>query len=67
MPDEPHKATDEEKVGVYGNYSPVAVSDSLGAVILGALTFILLLALLRSQARNRELLARLAQQGSDNG
>jgi hypothetical protein len=57
-----HDATDEEQAGMYGHYSPVTVSDALGVILLGALAFILLLALLRSQGRNRELLASLAQQ-----
>jgi hypothetical protein len=61
-----HDVTENEKVEMYGNYSPVNVSDSLGVIVLGALTLILLLALLRSQGRNRKLLARLAQQGDHN-
>jgi len=62
-----HDVAENEKVEMYGNYSPVNVSDSLGVIVLGALTLILLLALLRSQGRNRKLLARMAQHGDHNG
>lgn len=45
---------------VVGHYNPVKVIDSLGAIFLGTLAIILLIALLRAQARNRALIARLA-------
>ena len=46
----------------YRNYNPVTVtiSESVGILVLGALAITLLVALLRSQARHRKLLARLA-------
>ena len=46
----------------YRNYNPVTVtiSESVGILVLGALAITLLVALLRSQARHRKLLAQLA-------
>jgi hypothetical protein len=41
------------------NYSPVKMIDTVGSVFLGILAVILLVALLRAQARNRALLAEL--------
>jgi hypothetical protein len=62
MTDKLRHVTDEEN-GRYGTNNPitttVTVSDSVGAILLGILAFILLLVLLRSQARNRELVAKL--------
>jgi hypothetical protein len=46
---------------VIGHYNPVKVSDTIGVMILGFLSFILLIALLRSHSRNRTLLAQLSQ------
>ncbi len=40
-------------------YSPVAVQDTLGTIILGILSVILLLAFMRSEARYRKMLERL--------
>jgi hypothetical protein len=51
----------EGQAGVIGQYNPVNVNDSLGVIVLGSLAIILLIALLRAQARNRKLLAELAQ------
>jgi hypothetical protein len=47
---------------VIGHYNPVRVSDTVGTLILGLIGLILLIALLRSHARNRKLLAQLAAQ-----
>ena len=46
----------------YRNYNPVTVTitESAGILVLGALAITLLVALLRSQARHRKLLAQLA-------
>ena len=40
----------------------ITTTDTVGAMILGILGLILLVALLRSQARNRALVAQLSQQ-----
>ena len=40
----------------------VTTTDTVGAIILGILALIMLVALLRSQARNRALVAQLSQQ-----
>lgn len=47
------------------HYNPVRVTvgEAIGTILLGLLAILLLLALLRSQARNRELLRRLAGEG----
>ena len=47
------------------HYNPVdvTVSEAVGTTFLGLFTLILLIALLRSQARNRELLRQLAREG----
>ena len=46
----------------YQNYNPVTVTvtELVGILVLGALALVLLVALLRSQARHRKLLAQLA-------
>ena len=46
----------------WANYNPVTVtsSDTIGAALLGLLALVLLIELLRSQARNRRLLVELA-------
>ncbi|MBI3960104.1 MAG: hypothetical protein HY328_14925 [Chloroflexi bacterium] len=46
----------------YQNYNPVTVTvtEAVGILVLGGLALILLMALLRSQARHRKLLAQLA-------
>ncbi len=41
-------------------FSPVTVSEMIGTIALGLLSLILIFALLRSQARNRKLLEKLA-------
>jgi hypothetical protein len=44
--------------------SPIITTrDTAGAVLLGILALILLVALLRSEARNRALVAQSSQQG----
>jgi hypothetical protein len=47
----------------YDHYNPVdiRVQEATGAVFLGILAFILLIALLRLQQQNRALLAQLAE------
>jgi hypothetical protein len=52
----------ENEGKAYKNYNPVTVtvSESVGILVLGVLSVILLFALLRSQARHRKLLAQLA-------
>jgi hypothetical protein len=62
MTDHPNEWTNDGQDAVYGNYSPVNVTDTMGVIILGILAFILLIALLRSQGRNRKLLTQLADQ-----
>lgn len=44
-----------------GNYSPVTVEmkDTIGAIFLGILSFILLIGWMRSEARNRVLIKQL--------
>ena len=54
-------AMDSEHAGAIGNYNPVNVSDTVGVMLLGVIAFVLLIALLRAQARNRALLAQLAR------
>jgi hypothetical protein len=46
---------------VIGNYNPVYVSDTVGTLLLGIIAVALLIALLRAQARNRSLVAQLAE------
>jgi hypothetical protein len=46
--------------GEYNN-SHVTVSDTVGTIVLGILALSLLIALLRSQARNREMAVQLTQ------
>jgi hypothetical protein len=41
------------------HHDMVTTTDTVGAVFLGIIALILLIALLRSQARNRELIAQL--------
>ena len=49
--------------GRYSNYNPVRVTsnDTVSTILLGGFALILLIALLRAQARNRALLEELAQ------
>ena len=44
----------------HSHYNPVSVNDTVGAVVLGVLALVLLLALLRAQARYRELLEQVS-------
>ena len=46
----------------YQNYNPVTVTftESVGILVLGVLSLVLLISLLRSQARHHKLLAQLA-------
>jgi|GEM_PF-6812274 hypothetical protein len=53
--------TDAKPGEKYTHYNPVRVSDTVGALALALIALLLLAALLRSQARNRALLERLAQ------
>jgi hypothetical protein len=48
----------------YNHYNPVNIHlrNSLGTLILGILSATMLVALLRAQARNRELMTRLLQE-----
>jgi hypothetical protein len=65
MIDEQKKPTNDERINkIHSHYNPVTVTstDSFGAIILGALAFILLIALLRAQGRNRALLSQLSEQ-----
>lgn len=50
-----------------GNYtfSPVTVTDTTGAAFLGTIAIVLLVALLRALARNRQLEMQLARQSSN--
>jgi hypothetical protein len=41
----------------------ITIGDTAGAILLGILALGLLVALLRSEARNRVLVAQLSQQG----
>jgi hypothetical protein len=61
------KRHDPTQADLIGHYNPVNVTDTMGIIILGTLTFILLIALLRSNARNRALIAQLSDgaAGSD--
>lgn len=47
------------------HYNPVDVSvgEAIGTIMIGLVALFLLIALLRSQARNRKLLHRLAREG----
>lgn len=51
----------KSSVGSPGNYSPITVDmkDTLGAIFLGVLSFILLIGWIRSEARNRVLVKQL--------
>ncbi len=65
MTEEQQKPDSDERVSkIHSHYNPVTVTstDSFGAIILGFLALILLVALLQAQGRNRELLTRLSEQ-----
>ncbi|MDX1687289.1 MAG: hypothetical protein R3248_04835 [Candidatus Promineifilaceae bacterium] len=51
------------------HYNPVdvAMRETIGTTLLGVVALILLIALLRSQARNRKLLGQLAGDGEGVG
>lgn len=55
----------ERPASTVDHFNPVdvTVSEAVGASFLGLLALLLLIALLRSQARNRKLLRQLAAQG----
>jgi hypothetical protein len=65
MIDSQHQGTSGGEIGPVSHYNPINVSDVLGATMLGILALILLVALLRCQARNRKLLAQLARLDGD--
>lgn len=54
------RTSEDNGMNIEGVY--VKMIDTLGVIFLGSLCLILLVALLREQARNRELLASLHQQ-----
>jgi len=54
--------TNDRQAEVIGHYNPVNVTDTMGVIMLGTIAIILLAALLRTMARNRRLIAQLAQQ-----
>jgi hypothetical protein len=47
-------------------HSPVTVIDTVGAVFLGLISLILMIALLRTHARNRQLEVQLARQSREH-
>jgi hypothetical protein len=57
---EQQDTTQKKGVAEHSIYNPIHVTDTVGVIILGVLSFIMLVALLRSQARNRELLIHVA-------
>ena len=61
MTDIKQDAIDDVQADVIGHYNPVRVSDTVGTLILGIITLVLLIALLRSQTRNRRLLVQLVE------
>jgi hypothetical protein len=63
MAEERQAASGSETAGtrMSSNYSPVKMIDTVGSAFLGILAVILLVALLRAQARNRALLAKLLE------
>jgi len=60
----PEHAMDYEHAGAIGNYNPVNVNDTVGVMLLGIIAIILLIALLRAQARNRSLVAQMAERNA---
>ena len=62
MTDIKQDAISDLQADVIGHYNPVRVSEAVGALMLGIICFTLLIALLRSQARNRRLLIQLAEE-----
>ena len=45
----------------WSHYNPVTVHEGLGTIILGIVSLVLLIALLRAEARNRRLLREHAE------
>ena len=65
MTDKPHNSANDGPAGsqtALDGSQIITATDTVGAMILGVLALILLVALLRSQARNRALVAQLSQQ-----
>jgi len=65
MTDKPQNPANGEHTGsrpLLNGSQIITTTDTVGAMILGILALSLLVALLRSQARNRALLAQLSQQ-----
>jgi hypothetical protein len=58
------KSSGLEPLKMHSHYNPVKVIDTVGSIFLGMIALILLLALLRAQARNRALLAELLDEGA---
>jgi hypothetical protein len=66
MTDERQNPTNDEQADnrpLLDGSQIITTRDTAGAVFLGILALILLVALLRSEARNRALVAQLSQQG----
>jgi hypothetical protein len=63
MTDIQQDTIDDLQAEMIGHYNPVSVSDTVGTLILGLFALLLLIALLRSQGRNRRLLVQLAEKG----
>jgi hypothetical protein len=63
MAEERQVASGSETAGtkMSSHYNPVKVIDTVGSAFLGILAIILLVALLRAQARNRALLTELLE------
>jgi len=58
----PHSPETPAGLGRYAEtFSPVTVTEATGATFLGIIALILLIALLRAQARNRQLEVQLAR------
>ncbi len=58
---QPTTSSGLEPVRMSSHYNPVKVIDTVGSVFLGLIALILLVALLRAQARNRALQAELLE------
>ncbi len=57
-----HPGTGDALISASGDVNGVTVvKETLGVIFMGFLAIFLLIALLRAEARNRELLARLGQ------
>jgi hypothetical protein len=65
MTDIKQDAIDDLQADVIGHYNPVRVSDTVGTLVLGFMSLILLIALLRSHMRNRRLMVQLAEGGQN--